>query len=1295
MRRTDRATALTLVLSPLLSPSTLAAGVVINEIHYHPPAADFRQVEFVEIHNDGTQIEALGGWQIRGGIEFTFAQGTTLPPGEYLVVAKNAAEVEKRFALGAQAVVGDFKDSLENSGESLELVDASNAFVDGLTYDDEAPWPAKADGDGFSLQRVCATESAQNPLNWLAGSPTPGASNAGAICPLPPPRPTTAVINEIHYHPRVIDTTPHPALEDAEDQEFLEILNATTAQLDVSGWKLSGGVDLLIPAGTTMPPQGILVAGRDPERLKSLLGITNVISVGYDGTLSNTGERVSLEDLQGNVVDSVQYADAGDWPSAADGAGRSLERVSAATSGEDPRNWRASRIQTSTFVRLSAEGPPGAGLSQRLILAIDGAGEFLVDRVTLEDLTTPPARIILDETFDQGMTDWTATGTASGSVHAPGAGATGSGALRLVSTGPCPNGECGSANSVSRTVNGVGRQGKFRVTVEVKAVRGSPGFLGGLARGASVSIDEVTSAGSPNTTSGGVLPPFVDHVSRFPAEPRSSDTVWITARVRSQTAPDVRLNYEAFTSGSPSGPGALVLLDDGQHHDHVAGDGVYGVEIPPFPHDTQVRFRIEATAGGVTGEYPIPFNAGSPLPHEVAGYYVDDVQPVSNLPVYHLLFPQIHGAEISQVNDLLRNCDVTVPATFVSNGDIFPDVQIRFRGNTACYVLKRNFKVTFNRGRYFRGLKKINLNSEWTDKSLVREQLSWDFLRQVGAPYCDTQFIRVHLNGEYFGLYMYVEHPDQRFLARNGLDRQGNLYKAKQPPAEVGFPIGVSKQSTLNDYLKFWEAETNDGTDFTDLRKFIDDMHADGTRAGGPTDTFWKARAIPEMIIGYQLGQVALNNIDSFAKNHFLYHDLEKDLFGFITWDLDLTFGKFFTFQAVDPGQGREVGTLNDLLLCSPQIDGDLNPWFGATVLQNLLLNYLVDFFLRAGNGSFQRAYLTQLWDILEEKMTNGTYNPQLDALLTKLSSEEAEDRARWGRFPSNVQGWPEDMASNIEVVKQQISCHRDFLESYIRSFHSTIPNHPRLKITEILYAPDGGDSKLEFLEIWNMGSTDVNLRNWSITGLGGDQEAFVILDTEPVRAGEVFIVAKSPDDFREHYPDAGAVRVIGPYDGKLADEGEEIRLRDAGSGYPATIDLVKYENGGAWPVVHPGHSIELTKPSRERDNDLGDAWVESAQPGGSPGRLLSVPEPTFVRGNGNNDSKVDVTDAVFLLAHLFGGSAGPVCPDAADADDNGKLDIADAIFMLRYLFQGGSPLAPPYPEAGTDPTEDALGCST
>ena len=40
-------------------------------------------------------------------------------------------------------------------------------------------------------------------------------------------------------------------------------------------------------------------------------------------------------------------------------------------------------------------------------------------------------------------------------------------------------------------------------------------------------------------------------------------------------------------------------------------------------------------------------------------------------------------------------------------------------------------KLKFNRGRYFQGLRKINLQGLWTDKALVREHLAWEFIRFV------------------------------------------------------------------------------------------------------------------------------------------------------------------------------------------------------------------------------------------------------------------------------------------------------------------------------------------------------------------------------------------------------------------------------------------------------------------------------------------------------------------------------------------------------------------------------------
>lgn len=83
---------------------------------------------------------------------------------------------------------------------------------------------------------------------------------------------------------------------------------------------------------------------------------------------------------------------------------------------------------------------------------------------------------------------------------------------------------------------------------------------------------------------------------------------------------------------------------------------------------------------------------------------------------------------------------------------------------------------------------------------------------------------------------------------------------------------------------------------------------------------------------------------------------------------------------------------------------------------------------------------------------------------------------------------------------------------------------------------------------------------------------------------------------------------------------------------------------------------------------------------------------PWFRRGDADSDGRVTLTDAIFLLNHLFGGGPAPAIPDAADADDSGApLTLTDALRILLHLFQGGAVPPPPYPGAGRDPTEDPL----
>jgi virginiamycin B lyase len=83
-----------------------------------------------------------------------------------------------------------------------------------------------------------------------------------------------------------------------------------------------------------------------------------------------------------------------------------------------------------------------------------------------------------------------------------------------------------------------------------------------------------------------------------------------------------------------------------------------------------------------------------------------------------------------------------------------------------------------------------------------------------------------------------------------------------------------------------------------------------------------------------------------------------------------------------------------------------------------------------------------------------------------------------------------------------------------------------------------------------------------------------------------------------------------------------------------------------------------------------------------------------FVRGEANQDGRLDVSDAVRVLIHLFAGGGPLACADAGDANDDGQIDIADPVRVLAFLFASAAPLPAPFPDCGADPSDDAVDCA-
>lgn len=145
--------------------------VVINEIQYNGTVSDS---EFIEILNTSTQTAFnLSGYQL-SGVDYVFPDGTILQPGAFAVVAKSRTIFAEVYGANIP-VVGEFLGNLDNGGETLRLIQPGatpeqNLVIDEVTYEDDAPWAASADGFGPSLQLIDPTKDNNRVANWVAST---------------------------------------------------------------------------------------------------------------------------------------------------------------------------------------------------------------------------------------------------------------------------------------------------------------------------------------------------------------------------------------------------------------------------------------------------------------------------------------------------------------------------------------------------------------------------------------------------------------------------------------------------------------------------------------------------------------------------------------------------------------------------------------------------------------------------------------------------------------------------------------------------------------------------------------------------------------------------------------------------------------------------------------------------------------------------------------------------------------------------------------------------------------------
>ncbi len=168
------------------------------------------------------------------------------------------------------------------------------------------------------------------------------------------------------------------------------------------------------------------------------------------------------------------------------------------------------------------------------------------------------------------------------------------------------------------------------------------------------------------------------------------------------------------------------------------------------------------------------------------------------------------------------------------------------------------------------------------------------------------------------------------------------------------------------------------------------------------------------------------------------------------------------------------------------------------------------------------------------------------------------------------------------------------------------------LVISEVMYHPleDSAvaeDETLEFIELHNNRAVSEDLGGWAFTN--GVEYAFPPdIKLEP---RQYLVIARDPNAVMAAY---GITDVLGPFTGKLNNDGERLDLSNANG---EIVLSFRYNDASPWPVAPDGtgHSLILAKLGG--DPEQASSWAPSTYIGGNPGgpdESQAVPDdPTVV----------------------------------------------------------------------------------
>ena len=329
-------------------------------------------------------------------------------------------------------------------------------------------------------------------------------------------------------------------------------------------------------------------------------------------------------------------------------------------------------------------------------------------------------------------------------------------------------------------------------------------------------------------------------------------------------------------------------------------------------------------------------------------------------------------------------------------------------GPKTCHKL--SLKVSFNEydpeGR-FKGLKKVLFHSLNTDPSLMRERLAYEIFRKMGIAAPRASHARLLINGEFWGVYAFIEYIDGRFTRSRWSSGEGNLYKELWPRVDdrfrenteqllqTGLRTNEDEQPSFDGFVGFetaMKAAGNDDERLAVLRKWVDVDYMLRYLAAD------RAAAHDDGVLHfYPTGETWYNH------NFYWYEALDHDRLWLIPWDMDTAWSPANLITDIKTAwNDREAG-------CTSIAGG-----FGIPQLPpacHPIVRALAD-------PSLHAAFVGHVEELLDEHLAEDVINARITKWSALIADSVAESADAFEGEPS-VEDWQAGKVALKQAIEQ------------------------------------------------------------------------------------------------------------------------------------------------------------------------------------------------------------------------------------------------------------------------------------